>query len=98
MGVVLQILGRIITFTVATEVLRRSGIGTGWRNPRAFFRHRAWGGKVLTLPRNPPQTLRSLAPGAAQIVPPASVQQRELLQAMDACCTAGRDAARPSAV
>lgn len=37
MGVVLQILGLVITFTMAMEALRRFGIDVGWLNPLTFF-------------------------------------------------------------
>lgn len=37
MGVILQILGLIITFTMAMEALRRFGIDVGWLNPLAFL-------------------------------------------------------------
>ncbi len=50
MGVVLQILGLAITFTMAMEALRRFGIDVGWLNPLAFFHQRAWRKKVSTPP------------------------------------------------
>jgi len=176
MGVVLQILGLIITFTMAMEALRRFGIDVGWLNPLAFFRRRAWAKKVQTPPlyvlehpvdvvavmalamvqatgavtveqrdgvlallrqhlalpdteaanlwvasshllRNRAlapgevpavlersadkftdyhvQTLRSVMQGAAQIVPPTTAQQRELLEAVDAFFAKKQAAARP---
>jgi TPP-dependent trihydroxycyclohexane-1,2-dione (THcHDO) dehydratase len=176
MGVVLQILGLIITFTMAMEALRRFGIDVGWLNPLAFFRRRAWAKKVQTPPlytlehpvdvvavmalamvqatgavtveqkegvlallrehlglneadagnlwvasshllRNRPlapsevgavlersadkftdyhvQTLRSVLQGAAQIVPPASPEQQQLLDAVEAYFTRKRAAAGP---
>lgn len=176
MGVVLQILGLIITFTMAMEALRRFGIDVGWLNPLAFFRRRAWARKVQTPPlytlehpvdvvavmalamvqatgavtveqkegvlallrehlglneadagnlwvasshmlRNRPlapsevgavlersadkftdyhvQTLRSVLQGAAQIVPPASPEQQQLLDAVEAYFTRKRAAAGP---
>ncbi len=176
MGVILQILGLIITFTMAMEALRRFGIDVGWLNPLAFFRRRAWAKKVTTPPlyalehpvdvvavmalamvqatgavtveqkegvlallrqhlglgdadannlwvasshmlRNRAlaptevpavlersiekftdyhvQTLRSVMQGAAQIVPPASAAQQQLLEAVDACFAKKQAAARP---
>lgn len=176
MGVILQILGLIITFTMAMEALRRFGIDVGWLNPLAFFRRRAWAKKVTTPPlytlehpvdvvavmalamvqatgavtveqkdgvlallreqlalgdtdanslwvasshmlRNRPlapsevpavlersadkftdyhvQTLRSLMQRAAQITPPASSEQQQLLDAVEAYFAKKQAAARP---
>lgn len=176
MGVILQILGLVITFTMAMEALRRFGIDVGWLNPLAFFRRRAWAKKVQTPPlyaldhpvdvvavmalamvqatgavtveqkegvqallrqhlglsnadannlwvssshmlRNRPlapsevpavlerslekftdyhaQTLCTVMQGAAQIVPPASAAQQQLLEAVDACFAKRQAAARP---
>jgi hypothetical protein len=176
MGVVLQILGLIITFTMAMEALRRFGIDVGWLNPLSFFRRRAWAKKVTTPPlyalehpvdvvavmalamvqatgavtveqkvgvlallrqhlglsesdaenlwvasshmlRNRAlapsevpaviersaekftdyhmQTLRAVMLGAAQIVPPASAPQTQLLEAVDAFFAKRQAAARP---
>ena len=50
MGIVLQILGLVITFTMAMEALRRFGIDVGWLNPLTFFHRRAWRKKVSTSP------------------------------------------------
>lgn len=50
MGVILQILGLVITFTMAMEALRRFGIDVGWLNPLTFFRRRAWRKKLSTPP------------------------------------------------
>ena len=50
MGVILQILGMVITFTMAMEALRRFGIDVGWLNPLTFFHRRAWRKKVSTPP------------------------------------------------
>ena len=41
------------------------------------------------------QTLRSVMQGAAQIVPPASAAQQQLLEAVDACFAKKQAAARP---
>lgn len=176
MAVILEILGLIITFTMAMEALRRFGIDVGWLNPLAFFRRRAWKKKTSTPPlyalehpvdvvavlalamvqatgavtveqkegvlallrqhlgladpdanslwlasshmlRNRPlavsevpavlersadkftsyhvQTLRSVMQGAAQITPPASGEQQQLLDAVDAYFAKKQDAARP---
>ena len=176
MGVILQILGLIITFTMAMEALRRFGIDVGWLNPLSFFRRRAWAKKITTPPlytlehpvdvvavmalamvqatgavtveqkagvlallrehlglsepdadnlwvasshmlRNRAlapgevpavlersadkftdyhvQTLRSVMQGAAQIAPPTSAAQAQLLEAVDAYFAKRRAAARP---
>ena len=51
MGVILQILGTIITFAMAMEALRRLGIDEGGPHPLAFLRRRAWARRVATPPR-----------------------------------------------
>ena len=50
MGVILGILGFIVTFTMAMEALKRLGLDVGWLNPLTFFRRRAWKNKVKMPP------------------------------------------------
>ena len=48
MAVILEVLGLIITFTLAMEGLTRLGVDVGWLNPITFFRRRAWRQKTTT--------------------------------------------------
>ncbi|MGE0498698.1 MAG: phenylacetic acid degradation protein [Ramlibacter sp.] len=50
MGVILEVLGLIVAFTMAMEGLRRFGLDVGWLNPITFFRRQAWRKKVSTPP------------------------------------------------
>ena len=81
MGVILQILGLIITFTMAMEALRRFGIDVGWLNPLAFFRRRAWAKKVETPPlyalEHPVDVVAVMALAMVQATGAVTVEQKE---------------------
>ncbi|MFN4118006.1 phenylacetic acid degradation protein [Acidovorax sp.] len=80
MGVILQILGLIITFTMAMEALRRFGIDVGWLNPLAFFRRRAWAKKVTTPPlytlEHPVDVVAVMALAMVQATGAVTVEQK----------------------
>ncbi len=86
MGVVLQILGLVITFTMAMEALRRFGIDVGWLNPLTFFRRRAWKKKVTTPPlytlEHPVDVVAVLALATVQATGSVSAQQKAGVQAL----------------
>lgn len=81
MGVVLQILGLIITFTMAMEALRRFGIDVGWLNPLSFFRRRAWAKKVQTPPlytlEHPVDVVAVMALAMVQATGAVTVEQKD---------------------
>ncbi|RZJ07999.1 MAG: phenylacetic acid degradation protein [Acidovorax sp.] len=86
MGVVLQILGLVITFTMAMEALRRFGIDVGWLNPLTFFHRRAWRKKVQTPPLyaldHPVDVVAVLALATVQTTGAITVQQKSGVQAL----------------
>lgn len=86
MGVVLQILGLIITFTMAMEALRRFGFDVGWLNPITFFRRRAWRKKLNTPPlyalEHPVDVVAVLALATVQTTGAISTQQKSGVQAL----------------
>lgn len=86
MGVVLQILGLIITFTMAMEALRRFGFDVGWLNPITFFRRRAWRKKLNTPPlyalEHPVDVVAVLALATVQTTGAISTQQKAGVQAL----------------
>jgi hypothetical protein len=86
MGVVLQILGLVITFTMAMEALRRFGIDVGWLNPLTFFHRRAWQKKVSTPPLyaidHPVDVVAVLALAIVQTTGSISSQQKAGVQAL----------------
>ena len=86
MGLVLQILGLIITFTMAMEALRRFGIDVGWLNPLTFFHRRAWRKKVSTPPlyaiEHPVDVVAVLALAVVQTTGAISAQQKAGVQAL----------------
>lgn len=86
MGVILQVLGLIITFTMAMEALRRFGIDVGWLNPLTFFRRRAWRKKVTTPPlyalEHPVDVVAVLALATVQTTGAISSQQKAGVQAL----------------
>lgn len=86
MGVVLQILGLIITFTMAMEALRRFGIDVGWLNPITFFRRRAWRKKLTTPPLyaldHPVDVVAVMALATVQTTGAISTQQKAGVQAL----------------
>lgn len=86
MGVVLQILGLIITFTMAMEALRRFGFDVGWLNPITFFRRRAWRKKLSTPPlyalEHPVDVVAVLALATVQTTGAISTQQKAGVQAL----------------
>jgi hypothetical protein len=81
MAVVLEILGLIITFTLAMEALRRFGLDLGWLNPLTFFRRRAWRQKVTTPPiytlDHPVDVVALLALATVQATGAVTVEQKE---------------------
>lgn len=81
MAVILQILGLIITFTMAMEALRRFGIDVGWLNPLSFFRRRAWAKKVKTPPlyalEHPVDVVAVMALAMVQATGAVTVEQKE---------------------
>lgn len=86
MGVVLQILGLVITFTMAMEALRRFGIDVGWLNPLTFFHRRAWRKKVSTPPLyaldHPVDVVAVLALATVQTTGAITVEQKAGVQAL----------------
>jgi hypothetical protein len=86
MGVVLQILGLIITFTMAMEALRRFGIDVGWLNPITFFRRRAWRKKLATPPlyalAHPVDVVAVMALATVQTTGAISTEQKAGVQAL----------------
>src|SRR5687767_10824510 len=86
MGVVLQILGLIITFVMAMEALRRFGIDVGWLNPLTFFHRRAWRKKVTTPPlyalEHPVDVVAVMALATVQTTGAISSQQKAGVQAL----------------
>ncbi len=86
MGVVLQILGLVITFTMAMEALRRFGIDVGWLNPLTFFHRRAWRKKVSTPPLyaldHPVDVVAVLALAIVQTTGAITVEQKAGVQAL----------------
>jgi hypothetical protein len=50
MGILLEILGLLITFMIAAKALKQAGIDIGWLNPFTFFHRRAWRNKVSVAP------------------------------------------------
>jgi hypothetical protein len=86
MGVVLQILGLVITFTMAMEALRRFGIDVGWLNPLTFFHRRAWRKKVSTPPLyaldHPVDVVAVLALAMVQTTGAMTVEQKAGVQAL----------------
>lgn len=81
MAVILEILGLIITFTMAMEALRRFGFDVGWLNPLTFFRRRAWNKKVATPPiytlEHPVDVVALLALATVQATGAVTVEQKE---------------------
>lgn len=86
MGVILQILGLVITFTMAMEALRRFGIDVGWLNPLTFFHRRAWKKKVSTPPLyaldHPVDVVAVLALATVQTTGLVTAQQKSGVQAL----------------
>lgn len=86
MGVILQILGLVITFTMAMEALRRFGIDVGWLNPLTFFHRRAWKKKVGTPPLyaldHPVDVVAVLALAAVQTTGAVTSEQKSGVQAL----------------
>lgn len=86
MGVVLQILGLVITFTMAMEALRRFGIDVGWLNPLTFFHRRAWKKKVSTPPlyalEHPVDVVAILAWATVQSTGAITAEQKAGVQAL----------------
>ena len=86
MGIILQILGLVITFTMAMEALRRFGIDVGWLNPLTFFHRRAWKKKVTTPPlyalEHPVDVVAVLALATVQTTGAITVQQKTGVQAL----------------
>ena len=86
MGIVLQILGLVITFTMAMEALRRFGIDVGWLNPLTFFHRRAWRKKVSTPPLyaldHPVDVVAVLALATVQTTGAITVEQKAGVQAL----------------
>ena len=86
MGIILQILGLVITFTMAMEALRRFGIDVGWLNPLTFFHRRAWRKKVTTPPLyaldHPVDVVAVLALATVQTTGAITVQQKTGVQAL----------------
>jgi hypothetical protein len=84
MGIVLQLLGLVITFTMAMEGLRRLGIDVGWLNPLTFFRRRAWRKKVTTPPiyalQHPVDVVGVMALAVVQTTGAVSVEQKAGVQ------------------
>jgi hypothetical protein len=81
MGVVVQILGLLVTFTVAMEALQRLGLDVGWLNPLSFFRRRAWNKKVTTPPlyalEHPVDVVAVLALAVVQATGAVTVTQKQ---------------------
>ena len=81
MVVILEILGFIITFTMAMEALRRFGFDVGWLNPLAFFRRRAWQKKTSTPPlyalAHPVDVVAVLALAMVQATGAVTVEQKD---------------------
>jgi len=81
MSIILEILGLIITFTMAMEALRRFGIDVGWLNPLTFFRRRAWRQKVTTPPlytlEHPVDVVAVLALAMVQATGAVTAEQKE---------------------
>ena len=86
MGLVPQILGLVITFTMAMEALRRFGIDVGWLNPLTFFHRRAWRKKVITPPLyaldHPVDVVAVLALATVQTTGAITVEQKAGVQAL----------------
>ena len=86
MGVILQILGLIITFVMAMEALRRFGIDVGWLNPLTFFRRHSWRKKITTPPlyalAHPVDVVAVLALATVQTTGLISSQQKAGVQAL----------------
>lgn len=86
MGVILQVLGLVITFVMAMEALRRFGIDVGWLNPLTFFHRRAWRKKVSTPPlyamEHPVDVVAVLALATVQTTGVISSQQKAGVQAL----------------
>lgn len=86
MGVILQILGLVITFTMAMEALRRFGIDVGWLNPLTFFHRRAWRKKVGTPPLyaldHPVDVVAVLALAVVQTTGTVTAEQKSGVQAL----------------
>jgi hypothetical protein len=84
MGIVLQLLGLVITFVMAMEALRRFGIDVGWLNPLTFFRRRSWRNKVTTPPlyalEHPVDVVGVLALATVQTTGAISSQQKAGVQ------------------
>lgn len=84
MGIVLQLLGLVITFTMAMEGLRRLGIDVGWLNPLTFFRRRAWKKKVTTPPlyalQHPVDVVGVMALAVVQATGAVSAEQKAGVQ------------------
>mgnify|MGYP003385294323 CR=1 FL=1 len=84
MGVILQILGLVITFEMAMEALRRFGIDVGWLNPLTFFHRRAWRKKVSTPPlyalEHPVDVVAVLALATVQTTGAISTEQKAGVQ------------------
>lgn len=80
MGIILEILGIVVTFTMAMEGLRRLGLDVGWLNPLTFFRRRAWRKKMsippLYLLDYPVDVVGVLALAVVQLTGPVSTQQK----------------------
>lgn len=86
MGVILQVLGLVITFTMAMEALRRFGIDVGWLNPLTFFRRRAWKKKVSVPPlyalNHPVDVVAVLALATVQTTGTITAEQKSGVQAL----------------
>ncbi|WP_027014511.1 hypothetical protein [Comamonas composti] len=86
MGILLEILGLIITFTMLMEALQRLGINVGWLNPLSFFRRRAWKKKISTPPlytlEHPVDVVAVLALATVQTAGVVTVQQKTGVQAL----------------
>lgn len=86
MGVILAILGFIVTFTMAMEALKRIGLDVGWLNPLTFFRRRAWKNKVKTPPLyaldHPVDVVSVLALAMVQTSGAVTIEQKNGVQAL----------------
>lgn len=86
MGVLLQILGLVISFAMAMEALRRVGIDVGWLNPLSFFHRRAWRKKVSVPPlyalEHPVDVVAVLALALVQSSGAVSSEQKAGVQAL----------------
>ncbi len=81
MGILLELLGLVVTITIALGALKRNGVDIGWLNPFTFFHRLRWKRKASIPPlyalEHPVDVVGLLALAAVQTSGIVTTQQKE---------------------